>query len=85
MIANGIALVTRFTTRNNRGKAMGLSNLIISVSVISGPLLGALITHYYSWRVVFLVNVPIGLVGLIWGQFAIPETPSLKKEKRLII
>ncbi|MHA1116339.1 MAG: MFS transporter [Candidatus Heimdallarchaeaceae archaeon] len=82
MIANGIALVTRFTTRNNRGKAMGLSNLIISVSVISGPLLGALITHYYSWRVVFLVNVPIGLVGLIWGQFAIPETPSLKKEKK---
>lgn len=47
-----------------RGKAMAVYGMGIIVAPIIGPALGGWITDSYSWRWIFLINVPIGLAGL---------------------
>jgi DHA2 family multidrug resistance protein len=47
-----------------RGKAMGFWGLGIVVAPIFGPVLGGWLTDNYSWRWVFYVNLPVGLVAL---------------------
>ncbi len=82
MLANGMALVTRFTTKKNRGTAVGINNLIISIAVISGPVFGAVISNSWEWGGIFLINVPLGIIGFIWIQVAIPKTPPIEKKHK---
>jgi EmrB/QacA subfamily drug resistance transporter len=82
MVANGVAIITRFTTEENRGLAIGLNSLLVAVGISLGPILGGVLTQYFGWPSIFLVNVPVGLLGLIWVQFAIPETKPINHERR---
>jgi EmrB/QacA subfamily drug resistance transporter len=50
---------------SERGRALGLNSLIVSLGVSAGPTLGGILTENFSWRSIFYVNVPIGIVGLI--------------------
>jgi DHA2 family multidrug resistance protein len=56
-------LLEAFPPRD-RGKAMGFWGLGIVVAPILGPVLGGWITENYSWRWVFYINLPVGLVAL---------------------
>src|SRR5690348_8080536 len=49
----------------DRGKAMGFWGLGIVVAPMLGPLLGGWLTDSYSWRWVFYINVPIGVLAII--------------------
>jgi len=82
IMANAMALVTRFTNTENRGTAVGINNLIISVSVVLGPVLGAVLTDFWNWSGVFLINVPLGVIAIVWCQIAIPETDPLDYVKK---
>lgn len=59
------ALLTSAFPANERGKALGLNAIVVALGVSVGPTLGGLITAYFSWRWIFYVNVPIGIIGLI--------------------
>ncbi|MGE4048953.1 MAG: MDR family MFS transporter [Acetobacteraceae bacterium] len=48
-----------------RGKVQGLVSSVFGVSAVIGPSMGAFLIQYVSWRVVFWVNVPIGVVAII--------------------
>ncbi|CAG7656492.1 MDR family MFS transporter [Paenibacillus allorhizosphaerae] len=53
-----------------RGKMGGLFGAVFGISSIFGPLLGAYITEYIGWNWVFYINLPIGVVALIFiGAF----------------
>ncbi|MHA1125355.1 MAG: MFS transporter [Candidatus Heimdallarchaeota archaeon] len=80
ILANGNALVTRFTKDEQRGLAIGLTALIAALGVVVGPVIGALLTQYVGWNFIFWLNVPIGIIGIIYLQFALPATPSVNKE-----
>jgi MFS family permease len=56
-----------------RGKALGINAISISAGLAIGPSLGGLLTHLWGWRMVFLINIPIGIAGLLWGRRVIPE------------
>ncbi|MFW9930429.1 MAG: MFS transporter [Candidatus Thorarchaeota archaeon] len=83
LFANGLAIITRFTTRENRGVAIGWNSLIVSIALVLGPILGGFLTQYFGWYSIFLINIPIGIIGLIWVQIAIPPTPPLDKKKEI--
>jgi DHA2 family multidrug resistance protein len=60
---------------NKRGVAMAVYGVSIIVAPIIGPILGGWITDNYSWRWVFYLNLPIGLISLVLVYLFI-EDPS---------
>ncbi len=82
MIANGMAMVTRLTTIKNRGTAVGINNFIISIAVILGPVFGTVIKEFWNLGGVFLINVPLAIVGFILVQLNLPPTIPYTEEKK---
>ena len=72
LMALGAAVVTDVFPPQERGKAMGLIGLMVSVGLVSGPTLGGLILGVFSWHVIFFVNLPLGVVGTLVVLKAVP-------------
>jgi EmrB/QacA subfamily drug resistance transporter len=81
-MANGTAIITRFTTKENRGMALGLNALIVAAGITVGPIIGGLLTDRFGWPSIFYINIPLGIIGFIYVQFGIPKTPPLHEERR---
>ncbi|AQS88654.1 multidrug ABC transporter [Neoasaia chiangmaiensis NBRC 101099] len=64
-----------------RGAAFGLTAIATIVAPILGPLLGGYLVDNYSWRWIFYVNVPFGILTLI-GVYTLVEDPPWEKQKR---
>jgi EmrB/QacA subfamily drug resistance transporter len=79
--ANGLALVTYFTTPQNRGRAIGLNSVVLAAALGSGPVLGGVLTQLFGWESIFLVNIPIGIIGFFTVQFAIPKAELVYETK----
>ena len=79
--ANGLALVTYFTTPQNRGRAIGLNSIVLAAALATGPVLGGILTQLFGWQSIFLVNLPIGIIGYLVVQFAVPKTEPVKETR----
>ena len=64
-----------------RGQAMAFWALGIVVAPMLGPVVGGWLTDNYSWRWVFYVNIPIGVLAILLTQAFIFDPPYLRKEK----
>lgn len=60
--------------REKHGKAMAMWGVGVMIGPILGPTLGGLLTEYYNWRWVFLINLPFGLLALGGILAFVPET-----------
>jgi EmrB/QacA subfamily drug resistance transporter len=60
--------------------AMSLVTITALVGPISGPPLGGFITTYASWHWIFIINVPIGLVGIALATLYIPDVHAERPE-----
>ncbi len=69
---------------HDRGRAMGFWGLGIVVAPILGPVLGGYLTDVYSWRWVFYINLPVGIVSLIMTQLYVFDPPYLRRETNRI-
>ncbi len=58
------AIIGEIVSPRERGRYMGLIGAVFGVASISGPLLGGIITDNWSWRWVFYINVPVGILAL---------------------
>src|SRR5215217_5246102 len=67
-----------------RGRAMGFWGLGIVVAPILGPVFGGWVTENYSWRWVFYINLPVGIVSLIMTQLYVFDPPYLRRESSRI-
>src|SRR5215210_4569585 len=63
VLATGTAMLTGAVPPDQHGRALGLGALAIALGTSVGPTLGGVITEHLSWRWIFYVNVPIGLVA----------------------
>jgi MFS transporter, DHA2 family, multidrug resistance protein len=63
----------------DRGKAMGFWGLGIVVAPILGPVLGGWLTDNYSWRWVFYINIPVGVVSVILTRMFVFDPAYLKR------
>ena len=57
----------------DRDKAIGLFSSIFPIGGIAGPVLGGVITDVWSWRWIFLINVPIGVVACVGALLLVPS------------
>lgn len=63
--ANAMAIITEVFPSNERGQAMGINTITWGAGSVLGPVLGGLILAVTSWRWIFLVNLPIGIIGTL--------------------
>jgi MFS family permease len=66
----------------HRGRAIGLQAAAQAVGLSAGPALGGLLIYELSWRWVFWVNVPFGLLGTVMGWLVLPQTETLATDRR---
>ena len=59
------AMLTNAFPAEERGRALGLNAVIVSLGVSVGPTIGGIITEHFTWRWIFYINVPLGIVGFI--------------------
>ena len=65
-----------FPDRDERVKAIGIWSASMAAGAAAGPIIGGLLIEAFSWRAVFLLNVPIFLIVLPLGLRMIPESRS---------
>jgi EmrB/QacA subfamily drug resistance transporter len=66
------AIITAVFPPNERGRALGLTAVSISLGLTVGPTLGGVLTQWASWRWIFFINVPVGLFGVLWSWMVLP-------------
>jgi EmrB/QacA subfamily drug resistance transporter len=74
LMANGLALVISYVNPSIRGRAIGINSLVVAFALSIGPFLGGILTEYAGWSSIFLINIPVGLFGILLVQQFIPET-----------
>ncbi len=73
IMALGAAIVTEAFPPIERGKAMGMIGSIVSIGIVMGPALGGIILSALSWRWIFYVNLPVGIIGTLMVQRNLPD------------
>jgi EmrB/QacA subfamily drug resistance transporter len=77
IMAMGPAIVARTFPAAERGKALGLNGVSVSIGLSLGPAIGGILTQAATWRAIFLINAPIGLLAIVWAARVLPaETPG---------
>jgi len=61
VFATGIAILTSVYPPQERGKVLGIAVAAVYIGLSCGPFFGGWLTQHFSWRSIFLVNIPLGL------------------------
>ncbi|HLI68626.1 MAG TPA: MFS transporter [Ktedonobacteraceae bacterium] len=67
------AMLTSAFPPQERGRALGMNAVAVALGTSIGPTLGGLITANFSWRWIFYVNVPLGILGVIATLIVLKE------------
>ncbi|MGE5374179.1 MAG: MFS transporter [Bacteroidota bacterium] len=85
MVVNSVAIITEVFPANERGRALGLNAITFSLGGVLGPILGGLILTLADWRWIFFINVPVGIIGAVWGYRVLEERSIRTKGERFDI
>ena len=72
-----LPMVYRIVPREKIGAAMGLYGLGIVVAPAIGPTLGGYLVEYVDWRLIFYINVPVGIIGAVAAALVLPKFPGV--------
>ncbi|GAA1391006.1 MFS transporter [Kitasatospora putterlickiae] len=80
MVPQVLSIVHATFPAEERGKVFGLFGAVVGLGAVSGPLIGALLTEWdvlgLGWRPIFLINLPVGIAGLLLGRVYIGESKA---------
>ena len=69
VFATGIAIISSVFPAEERGKALGITVAAVYSGLSCGPFFGGLLTQYFTWRSIFVVNIPLGIVIILLIAF----------------
>lgn len=73
------AILLESFPREKRGQAMAVFSMGVVVAPIIGPIVGGWITDNFTWRWVFLINLPVGILSLFLASIFIEDPPYIKR------
>jgi EmrB/QacA subfamily drug resistance transporter len=83
MMVNSFAIIGDVFPPAERGKYQGYIGGVFGLSSIAGPLLGGWITDNTSWRWVFYVNIPLGIIAIAVLAGTLPKIATHAREKKI--
>ena len=78
MTPGTLSIIIRAFPSRQHGLAIGIYGGISGLGLIAGPVLGGLLVQGDSWRWIFFVNVPLGVVALVMALLFVPESREAK-------
>jgi len=69
-----VAMMRSIYPRELMGAGMGLNALVVGMSFAAGPTAASIILSFASWHWLFLINVPLGILGIVMGLHSLPPT-----------
>ncbi|MDR3599115.1 MAG: MFS transporter [Desulfosporosinus sp.] len=73
LMANSSALIIANFPPKERGQALGLTGTVVALGSLTGPALGGILVGLFSWRSIFYINLPIGILGYLAAQIILPK------------
>jgi DHA2 family multidrug resistance protein len=70
--------------QSQHGKAMAWWGVGIMVGPILGPVIGGWLTESFDWRWVFFINLPFGILALVWAAAVLPATEAVERRFDII-
>jgi len=67
------AIITDTFQPSERGKAIGINAMFVSLGLATGPSLGGFLVGTYGWQSIFIINIPIGIISTIWSWRILPH------------
>ncbi len=83
IMVNSITVIGDIFPPAERGKWQGLIGGIFALASIAGPLLGGWVTDHFSWRWIFYINIPIGILAIMMLAFAMPKIVHETKDRSI--
>jgi DHA2 family multidrug resistance protein len=74
------AILVESFPREKQGMAMAVYGMGVVVAPVIGPTLGGWITDNYTWRWIFFINIPVGILSLVLTALLIFDPPYLKRK-----
>jgi DHA2 family multidrug resistance protein len=72
-------IAKNFTDPKSRSQALGIWSASFAASAVVGPLIGGPLIDSYSWRMLFYINLPIGILGILMVLFYLPNDRGREK------
>jgi len=82
LASNSPAILTKNFPASQRGQALGLQATMTYLGLTTAPSLGGWLTDLISWRSVFYINVPVGLIAFILSWKFIPQDRKTENQER---
>lgn len=73
LLATSFAIIAKCIPKDRLGWAFGINATATAIGVAAGAPLGGIIAGYLSWRWIFLLNVPLGIIAIICARLWIPD------------
>jgi EmrB/QacA subfamily drug resistance transporter len=81
LLVSAQATIGDVVSPRERGRYMGLFGAVFGVASVAGPLIGGFFTSHASWRWIFYLNIPLGLVALVVLAIALPAVTERKHHR----
>ena len=72
-MATSSGIITEIFPAKERGRALGLIGSFVSLGAIAGPGIGGVILSHFEWSYIFWINVPVGIITLMFGWYFLPK------------
>jgi EmrB/QacA subfamily drug resistance transporter len=83
MMPGTLSIITDAFPPSQRGKAIGTWAGVSALALAIGPVLGGFLTEYVSWRAIFYINLPVGVLAVLAALFVVRESRDTTVGRRV--
>lgn len=76
LMSSNQGLIAKSFPARQRGRMLGVIGTVVSIGLASGPPLGGFLVDTLGWRAIFWINIPIGLIAIIYSIRTLAHNPS---------
>jgi EmrB/QacA subfamily drug resistance transporter len=79
LFINSVAMIVDSTPKKDLGLSLGINQIAFRFGAMAGLTLSGLILSFFDWRVLFYINIPIGLFGTFWAHHRLKEVAKVER------